>query len=115
MLLKGLFYFILVPALLPVVLVLIYVLGKDKTEREPFWVVFLTLILGALFALPDIPLESFADSFISSMFAGYTPVKLALIKNIFGVALIEELSKWLVIMVFVWKLRDFDYRYDGIV
>ena len=36
-------------------------------------------------------------------------------ENTVGVALVEEFSKWLVLMLIVWKNRNFDYRYDGIV
>ena len=36
-------------------------------------------------------------------------------ENIVGVALIEELSKYIVFMKIIWKNDNFDYKYDGIV
>ncbi|MBO4507501.1 MAG: PrsW family intramembrane metalloprotease [Spirochaetaceae bacterium] len=105
---------ILVPALLPVILILRYIYRLDKNEREPLSLVVIVAILGAIFALPC----SFVESFLLEILAAaYSPesVKYALIENTICVALVEELFKWLVIMIFVWKDRNFDYRYDGIV
>lgn len=53
-------------------------------------------------------------SVISSFYDPAT-IKYAWMENTIGVALVEELSKWLVIMLIVWKNNNFDYRYDGIV
>ena len=36
-------------------------------------------------------------------------------ENVVGVALIEELAKYIVLMLFIWKNEEFDFRYDGIV
>lgn len=112
---KALFYFILIPALLPVFLVLRYIYKKDKVEREPLGAVLITVALGAAFALLDSPIEQFLDQWISFKFNEIDSLESSLCKNIFGVGIVEEVTKWLVLMVYVWKLRDFDYRYDGIV
>ena len=58
--------------------------------------------------------ERFAISFIQA-FYDIESVKYAFMENTFGVALVEELSKWLVLMILVWRNNNFDYRYDGIV
>lgn len=111
---RILFYLVLLPALLPVFIILHYVYSKDKVDREPFMALAITFGLGALFSFADIPLERIAQNIIFAQF-GTPSIEYELCENIFGVALIEELTKWAVIMVFVWKLRDFDYRYDGVV
>ena len=105
---------ILVPALLPVILILRYVYRLDKNEREPLGFVLIVVALGAAFSLPC----GFVESFLTNIFAAIydtSTVKFAWIENTICVALVEEFSKWLVIMVFVWKNHNFDYRYDGIV
>lgn len=105
---------ILVPALLPVILILRYIYRLDKNEREPLSLVVIVAVLGAIFALPC----GFVESFLTKIFAAIyntSTVKFAWIENTICVALVEELSKWLVIMVFVWKNHNFDYRYDGVV
>ena len=54
---------------------------------------------------------------ISLIGSFYDPatINFAWLENTVGVALVEELSKWLVLMLIVWKNQNFDYRYDGIV
>ena len=54
---------------------------------------------------------------LSFLIGFYDPasIEFAWMENTIGVALVEELSKWLVFMLLVWKNKNFDYRYDGIV
>ena len=111
---KVLFFSILIPALLPVVLVLFYVWRKDKVEREPLGLVLLTVLFGAIVSFPAGPIESFAEKLIL-MFCEPETISYDLIENFFGVALIEEFLKWLVIMIFIWRNKNFDHKYDAIV
>ena len=111
---RSILYFILIPALLPVFLILRYVYLLDRKEREPLGFVLKVVILGALFSIPCIAVERFMYSFIAS-FYDQASIEFAWMENTVGVALVEEFSKWLVIMIFVWKNKNFDYRYDGIV
>ncbi|MCR4940166.1 MAG: PrsW family intramembrane metalloprotease [Treponemataceae bacterium] len=111
---RATFYFTLLPALLPVFLILRYIYRLDKNEREPLPFVLFVLVMGALFALPCGFLESFLTGLLDS-FASSSDIKYAWIENTICVALVEELSKWLVMMIFVWRNKNFDYRYDGIV
>ena len=111
---KSILYFILIPALLPVVLILRYVYLLDKNEREPLGFVLKIVVLGAVFSIPCAAVERFMMSLIASV---YDPASIdyAWMENTVGVALVEEFSKWLVLMLFVWKNKNFDYRYDGVV
>jgi len=111
---KTFLYFVLIPALLPVFIILWYVYSKDKVEREPIRMVIKVLICGAIFALPCIPCERLANAFLTGPYEEGSLLE-AWKKTFYGVALIEEFSKWLVLMIFVWKSPDFNYRYDGIV
>lgn len=111
---KYLFYFILLPALLPVVLVFRYVYKKDRAEREPLGFVLFVLLMGAVFAPLAGILETIATQIITQF---YTPETLDYEKvhNFLGVGLIEEFIKLIVLLIFVWRSPNFDYRYDGIV
>ncbi len=111
---KSILYFILIPALLPVVLILRYVYLLDKNEREPLGFVLKIVLLGAVFSIPCAAVERFMMSLIASAYDPAT-IDYAWMENTVGVALVEEFSKWLVLMLFVWKNKNFDYRYDGIV
>ena len=111
---KAILYFILIPALLPVFLILRYVYLLDRNEREPLGFVLKVVLWGAIFSIPCAGVESFMISFIGSIYDPAT-IDYAWMENTIGVALVEELSKWLVLMLIVWKNKSFDYRYDGIV
>lgn len=111
---RYILYFILIPALLPVFLILRYVYSLDKVEREPIGFVMKVLIFGAIFSIPCAFLEQYAERIIDIFFDPQT-LEYAWVENTFGIALIEELSKWLVFMKLVWNNDNFDYRYDGIV
>lgn len=111
---KAILYFILIPALLPVFLILRYVYLLDKNEREPLGFVIKVVVWGAIFSIPCAGVERFMISLIGSFYDPAT-INFAWIENTVGVALVEELSKWLVLMLIVWKNQNFDYRYDGIV
>ncbi|MCR4580242.1 MAG: PrsW family intramembrane metalloprotease [Treponema sp.] len=111
---RTILYFILIPALLPVVVVLHYVYKLDKNEREPLGFVLKVVLFGAVFSLPCAVLERFLISMIGEFYDPAT-IQYAWLENTVGVALVEELSKWLVLMIYVWKNDNFDYRYDGIV
>ena len=107
-------YAVLVPALLPVLLIIIYIYKKDKKEKEPLGLVLKTLIWGAILSLPCAGVEMLMELILGAFFEQGT-VSYAAAENIIGVALIEELAKYIVIMRFIWKNDNFDYRYDGIV
>lgn len=110
----SLFNLILIPALLPVALILFYIYRLDKYEREPLGFVLKVVIWGAVFSIPCALVESFLEKIISSLYDPAT-IQYAWNENILGVALVEEMAKWLVLMKFVWKNKNFDYRFDGIV
>ena len=111
---RLIFYFILLPALLPVFLILRYVYLLDRNEREPLGFVLKVVLYGAIFSVPCAAAERFLISLIS-MYYDPATVQFAWMENTVGVALVEEFSKWLVLMLLVWKNKNFDYRYDGIV
>ena len=111
---KAILYFILSSALLPVFLILRYVYMLDKKEREPLGFVLKVVIWGAVFSIPCAGVERFMYALISSFYDTAT-IEFAWMENTIGVALVEEFSKWFVFMALVWKNKNFDYRYDGIV
>ena len=111
---RYILYFILIPALLPVFLILRYIYLLDRNEREPLGFVLKVMVWGAVFAIPCITAENFMYSFLSSFYDTST-ITFAWMENTVGVALVEEFSKWFVFMALVWKNRNFDFRYDGIV
>ena len=109
---SSILYLILIPALLPVGLILFYVYINDKTEREPAGFLLFVFVMGAVFALPCAFIEPFIQALFfhddKSLFDVFC-------RNVIAIALVEELSKWLVFKLFVWNNSNFNYCYDGIV
>lgn len=111
---KALLYWVLIPALLPVFIILRYVWKLDRYEREPINFVLKAVLFGAIFSLPVAFIERFMIGMLPNYFSVET-IEYGLAENVICVGLIEELSKLLAFMFIVWKNPNFDHRYDGIV
>lgn len=99
-------------ALAPAVLLLFYVYKKDVVESEPIGLVLRTFVLGAVGIIPAIILEMAAGAAIQAGISDF--VQRTLVENFFGVALIEEAVKF-IILTRVAKRPEFNYVFDGIV
>ena len=98
-------------AVLPVVLLMIYIYRQDKYQKEPIKSLAKAFI-GGMIAIPlDILIVSGID-----MALGNT----ALANTVFFSAFLEagmpeELSKFLIFMLLIWRDKNFDEYFDGIV
>jgi RsiW-degrading membrane proteinase PrsW (M82 family) len=95
----------------PVIIVAIYIYLRDKYEKEPFLNLLIALFTGVLIVLPVVLVENFLTTFspgTKNLFeAGY---------NAFFVAsLSEEGFKYLAFILFFWKNKNFNEKFDGIV
>ena len=111
---KAFFYFVLLPALLPVLILFFYIYKNDKVEKEPFSMLLKVFIFGALFSLFDIPTENMAHSTIATWYP-QTSMSFELANNFLGIALVEEITKWVVLMLFVWRSKNFNHKFDGVI
>ena len=118
-------------SLIPSIGICIFVYIKDKKEKEPLW------LLGSLFAVSAavyVPLYYLGDKLINGLFfkifasdfksvagGGYawTDTKSMYLHNglcaLIGIALIEELARWLILYFFTNKSRYFNCTFDGVV
>jgi len=101
---------LLVAAAFPVVIFLIIIYRKD-TEREPPGLVLKCFFLGCVATAPIMLFELFAgafNNFDSALFQS--------LYNAFIVAaIVEEGFKFLFLYRTIWKRKEFDQYYDGIV
>lgn len=105
---------VLMLAVLPAFLLMVYVYKRDKVEKEPIKLLVLLAAMGAVSAIP-ILITEFASEFLlrhllSSESTFYTVVEIFI-----GVALVEEGFKFLFLKKFTWKNKAFNYTFDGIV
>ncbi|MBR3257412.1 MAG: PrsW family intramembrane metalloprotease [Eggerthellaceae bacterium] len=101
-------------ALIPPIFLLFLIWKVDKLEHEPVKMILIVLGLGAVCAGLALVLEIAVDKPIANAFNN-NPALWLVVDNFVGVALMEEISKMLVIMLVVWRHSQFNCRFDGIV
>lgn len=117
-----------VAALLPAVILLIFIYKKDRVEKEPVWLLLLLLVGGALICYPAAWLEELIAIPIDGIFsnAGYVQDGVTylggfayrlyqLLSNFIGVALVEEGLKWIVLFLVTRKNKNFNSYFDGLI
>jgi len=98
-------------SLAPVMIIAIYVYIRDKYEREPIGRLLLALTAGLLIVPPVIAVERFL-----MLYSGRFDGMATHFYHAFVVAsFTEEGFKYLAFMLLVWRSRDFNEKFDGIV
>lgn len=120
---------LLIAALVPAVVLCVYIYRKDRVEKEPVGLLLLMLLCGALITFPAGWLETFAAIFENSVAARIGEVQsdgtitLSTL-NYYGyqflhyflvVAVVEEGLKWLVLFLVIRKNKNFNSLFDGII
>ena len=99
-------------ALIPGILIIIYIFRKDKVEHEPWPLIIKLLIFGAISCIPAIFSEQFMGTLVPETI---DPVTFAIYEAFLVAALCEEVCKFLLLSLGSWRNKNFDYRFDGIV
>ena len=100
-------------AIVPGLILIGYVYGKDKVEKEPLGLIIKIIIFGVISCIAAGYLEAGAAHFLpkhpegSLAYAVQTSFCLA--------AFFEEIVKFIAMRVGSWKHPSFNYRFDGIV
>ena len=102
---------------IPIFLILYYIYINDKMEKEPFKLLTIVFIGGII--------SIFLTKFLANKYQNYIPFLIEENPNLesykiflisFGeIGLIEELSKFIILFILIWKNKNFNYIYDGIV
>ncbi len=99
--------FLVLLAVLPVVVLLIYIYTKDRIQKEPIKKLIVAF-LGGILAIPlTLGLVSIIRSFYHSDTVFYS--------SFWEAGIPEELAKFLIFMIFIWRSKYFDEYFDGIV
>ena len=102
---------LLILSLAPVFIIGGYIYFRDKYEKEPVRLLVLALLFGALTVIPVLFVGRFFDG-LTSMFSGLFA---AAWKAFVVASFTEELFKFLALYLLIWKSREFNDKYDGIV
>ncbi len=101
-------------AVLPAVLLMIYVYRKDKVEKEPANLIIKLVIFGGLTVISAIILELFG-SWVLGKFYDDGELTYKLVENFIVVAGVEEGGKYFVLKRKTWNSPEFNYSYDAVV
>lgn len=102
---------LLIIALAPVLIFLTYIYAKDKIEKEPFKLLAKAVLAGILITIPIV----FVELFFTSLFHSSSKAVAAFYDAFVVAAFSEELFKFLALYILIWKNKEFDERFDGIV
>lgn len=94
-------------AVLPVIVLMIYIYKQDKFQKEPLGLLIKAFIGGIL----CIPLDFVAVDLINMIFYSETPFYSAF----FEAGIPEELCKFIILFLVIWRRKEFDEYMDGIV
>lgn len=97
-------------ALLPVVVLAIYIYRQDKFQKEPLHMLVKAFFFGILSIAPAIVMEQSL-----SMFAPVGGVAEGIYNGYVVAGFSEELCKLMLLLLAVWRSRYFDEYFDGIV
>ena len=99
-------------AVVPVIILLFYIYRKDKTQKEPLGLLLRAFFLGSLSVIPAGLMEGVLQVFAPG---DSYPVADGLFTGFVVAGVSEELWKLLLLTLAVWKSREFDEYFDGIV
>lgn len=119
-----------VAAIIPAVILAAYVFFHDKVEKEPAGLLALLFVAGGAAYIPAYFAKKGTTGLIDSLFSEYVTydfqgtatysseaVKYAhgVLVVFIGVALVEELLKWLVMFLVTRRNKNFNCLFDGVV
>nr|WP_319397405.1 PrsW family glutamic-type intramembrane protease [uncultured Carboxylicivirga sp.] len=97
----------------PVFIILIYIYYRDKYEKEPLGLLIKSLIAGMIICIPIIIGEQWTASMIQPL--TNNKIAHAFMDAFFVASFWEESFKLTAVMLLVWRNKNFNERFDGIV
>ena len=102
-------------AILPVLLLTIYIYHKDKFGKEPFGMLVRAFFAGCLSVVPAIFLETWLmGTHLASASEG-SVLYYSLYHGFVVAGFSEELSKLVLLFIFIWGSKHYNEYFDGVV
>jgi len=98
-------------AVLPVIVLMIFIYRQDKYQKEPIKTLAKAFIGGII----AIPLDIFIVGLVNMALSGTAIANTVFFSAFLEAGIPEELSKFLIFMIFIWRDKHFDEYFDGIV
>lgn len=113
-LLSKIFIIYVLAAILPALLLLVYIYNRDTVEKEPPNLLIHLLLMGVVAGLASIALEQIGTAILDSFISIENPVYVIFLAFLV-VAVVEEGTKFFLLYRKTWKNPNFNYRFDAIV
>lgn len=101
-------------ALIPAIVLLVYIYKKDNREKEPMKLLWKCFFWGVISIIPAILLEEAGSFFFESDMVNGS-IEYAFVDGFIIAALSEELCKYIMLKKCTWKAPEFNCSFDGIV
>jgi len=103
--------YLLILALTPAIIVMIYVYFRDKYEKEPINLIVKGILLGAIIIFPVGLIENYFIGFGKDL----EKIPNAVFDAFCIAGATEEAFKFLMVFILIWRNSNFNEKFDGIV
>jgi protease PrsW len=103
--------YLLLLALAPAVILMMYVYFRDKYEKEPVKLILKGILLGAVIIFP----VGLIENYIIGFGTGLSKIPKAAFDGFIVAGATEEAFKYFVVFILIWRNRNFNEKFDGIV
>jgi protease PrsW len=103
--------YLLLIALAPAIIIMIYVYFRDKYEKEPINLILKGILLGAIIIFP----VGLAENYLLAFSKAYDPIPKAAWNGFIVAGATEEAFKYLMVYILIWRNSNFNEKFDGIV
>ncbi|MBD0822915.1 PrsW family intramembrane metalloprotease [Aestuariibaculum marinum] len=101
-------------AIAPICIIILYIYSKDKYEKEPPKLLFLSFILGSVVSIFITSVMYYSFNIVLPL-PNKTSILQQFIKAFFVVGFTEEFSKYIIVKYYAQTKADFNEPFDGIV
>lgn len=103
--------YLLLLALAPAIILMMYVYFRDKYEKEPIGLILKGILLGAIIIFP----VGLIENYIMGFSTGLSKIPKAAFDGFIVAGATEEAFKYFVVFILIWRNRNFNEKFDGIV
>jgi RsiW-degrading membrane proteinase PrsW (M82 family) len=103
--------YLLLLALAPAIILMMYVYFRDKYEKEPVKLILKGILLGAIVIFP----VGLVENFLIGFGTGLAKIPKAAYDGFIVAGFTEEAFKYFMVFILIWRNRNFNEKFDGIV
>lgn len=102
-------------SLAPILIIAFYIYFRDKYEKEPIGILIKTFIAGAVIVIPILAVETLLSYWEPKYTGSNMPLGAAAYSAFIVASLTEEAFKFLALYLLIWRNKNFNEYFDGIV